>query len=504
MMFNGNKAYSPREVMRFIGISLLTFLLWRITKGYGAIITGMLVLVATTHNKPVSLIYWVLFMTLSACGNRQIFTVNIASVLIVRMTLLILSVVMVGKLLGKKQSPVLSPFCGIFVYIAWEAMISIQGFSVVISYLKLILFCSVIFAMLGIANVVIQSSRTQLRSLRAAILALLSIMIFGSVLVIPFPSISIMASKEALQQIMTGDILSLFQGMTCQSQVLGSMMGILATFILADMVFSLKRWDRLYVALFLCCPFLIYKSASRTGMGTFVAGCMMVGFLAMRSRLMGAQWKSKVIGLFSLVGLCGLILVLIIPNIRERIFSFVVKRVSADSAEVTSVNILSSRQSRIDNELQNFKRKPMLGNGFQVSDDMIGAARKSIVEYMSAPVEKGMWIFAVLEEGGAVGFVLFVGWLLVLFWMLIRRNAYVGASVFMAYIVSNLGEFSIFATTYIGGFYWTLSFAAICIDAQQEKCRKMSNQCPLQMEMSPPVESIDVWRDMQDLDCRNR
>lgn len=471
----GNAQYDKGTVVRYLLTAAVTIALWKVTMGFGAVLVSILVISAISRDKPIEMMFWVLFMTLSSGGNRQVFETNVVSVMIVRATLLLLTFILSTRLFGGgREARLITPFWGIMVYAIWECVVSLQGFQPIVSYLKLILFFCVFFAMFGVANTVNRSTRTNAKLLRSAILSLVIVIIFGSVLLIPFPSISLMTDKAALEAMLAGEVTSLFQGMTSHSQVMGPMAGIMGTFIFADLAFSIKKWDKLYLALLLCCPVLIYKSSSRTGMGTLIAGLGMTTFLVMLARGLGAHWKGRLTMAVNTFVLIGAIAVVATPNMRDKIAQFALKWSPTTGAEkVTMEEVMSSRQAKIDIALDNFKRKPLLGNGFQVSEEMAFEKRSGIAAYLTAPIEKGVWIYAILEEGGVVGMILFCGWLVVLFLLLIKRHAYIGASVFFAFLTANLGEFSLFSMTYVGGFYWTLTFAAICLDVQRMKSSDM-------------------------------
>ena len=95
--------------------------------------------------------------------------------------------------------------------------------------------------------------------------------------------------------------------------------------------------------------------------------------------------------------------------------------------------------------------------------------RKGIMSYISAPIEKGVWPTAVLEEGGIIGFILFAGFLVVAMAILYRKHAYCGLSVLWTFMFANLGEFSFFSMSYVGGFYWMLVFTGLVLDGQRMK-----------------------------------
>lgn len=463
--------YDIKVVARYLLMAVTAIAVWKATSGIGAAVISLFVIWAVIRERPIEMMFWVLFMTYTSAGNRQLMVANAVSVTTVRATLMLLSIMLVTRLMGGgREARLITPFWGIMVYVAWEAIVSFQGFSPGVSYLKLILFISVFLAMFGVANTVNRSTRTNAKLLRSAILAIITLIIGGSFLLIPFPSLSMMVDKAAIEAMLSGEGVSLFQGMTSHSQVMGPMAGILGTFLFADLAFSIKKWDKLYLALLVLCPILIYKTSSRTGMGTFIAGIGIVVFLVMRARGLGAHWKGRLMMAVNTLIVLGAIGVCAVPNIRERAAGFALKWAGgADSADVSVETMMSSRQGLIDESVRNFKAKPFQGNGFQVSADMAHQARNSIVDYLTAPIEKGVWIYAIPEEGGIIGMVLFCGWLIVLFVLLVQRHAYIGLSVFFAFLTANLGEFSMFSTSYIGGVYWTLTFAAVCLDVQRMK-----------------------------------
>ena len=467
--------YDKKAVWRYLLIAVTTIALWKFTQGFGAILVTLLVFGAIIRDKPIEMMFWVLFMTLSAGGNRELFATNIVSVMTVRVTLVVLTFFLATRLFaGGRESRLVTPFWGILAYIVWECFVSIFGFSPIVSYLKLFLFFSVFLSMFGVANTVNRSTRTNAKILRSSILALIALIILGSVAIIPFPSLSLMTSKASLEAMVAGEVTSLFKGMTTHSQVMGPMAGIMGTFLFADLAFSVKKWDKFYLLMLLACPVLIYKSSSRTGMGTLIGGIGMVCFLIMRAKGIGHSWKGKLTMTINTLIVVGAIASLLVPSVRAKAAKFALKWNNDYSTElVTMENVISTRQAKIDIALYNFKQKPFTGNGFQVSEEMQFEKRTKLTDYLTAAIEKGVWIYAILEEGGIVGMLLFSGWLVLLFYLLIKRHAYIGASVFFAFITTNLGEFSLFSMTYVGGFYWTFTFAAVCLDVQRMKAAHM-------------------------------
>ena len=470
-----NVHYDLSAIVKYGTALVLILALLKITKGFAAFLLPFLVVGPFANRKPTPVLFWVLFMTAALTGNSAVFSTNFFSLMAFRATLVLVSMLVIGKILAGRSATCLTPFLGLMIYILWECVVSVQGFDRVISYLKLILFTMIFFSFYGVANEVNLSSRINVRVLRSSILCVVMLMIVGSIALIPFPGISYMSNEDMIEQMLAGEVTSLFRGMCRHSQGMGPLAGILGTFVFADLVFSIRKWDRLYLFILLCCPIVIYKTSSRTGMGTFLAGIMMVAFLLMHSRGLAQRWKGKVTSIMIFIGIVGVVATLFVPQIRDRITKYALKWGGEEKGqELTMESMLTTRQKQIDTSKRNFKNKPFLGNGFQVSETMQGMQRSGLLSYMSAPIEKGVWVYAVLEEGGVIGFVLFAGWVLYLMVALHKRKAYVTASTFFAMLMSNFGEFGFFSLTYTGGFYWAMVFAATTLDVHRERMLNFS------------------------------
>ncbi len=105
------------------------------------------------------------------------------------------------------------------------------------------------------------------------------------------------------------------------------------------------------------------------------------------------------------------------------------------------------------------------------------------MSYLSAPMEKGTWVVAVPEETGIIGMLILCGWILALFFTLIRARAYIGLCVFWAFLTSNLGEFTMFSMTYTGAFYWALVFFGVAMDVLREREAREARQMAMGMDM---------------------
>ena len=477
MKFLADDIYDVRALRKYILFLIVFAGLSYLSKGYFFVAVPIFVLGALTGGKSVDLLFWVMLLCFTGVANPYVFPRTMVTFAIARLSLFLVAALLALRVFGRRNATIVSPFVGIFLYIGWSAVISLQGFDPIVSYLKIILFIPIYIALYAIANEVTASTRVNARAVRSAILAIVCFIVFGSLVLLPFPGISQLQARQiedvAKLVEMVAEGHSLFMGVTNHSQALGPMLGVLLTAVFADLLFSVRRWDPLYVGLLGMGVFLIVKSSSRTGMGTFIAGIAMTIWLFWQARVVGTIWKSKVTSWLFTAGIVGTMLILMVPSTRDRVFAFMLKvqrnDASVSASDVTFDNVTSTRQGLADVAMHNFRNKPFTGNGFQVSANMQHTKRNGLMDYMSAPIEKGFWPTAILEEGGVPGMMLFGGFLLVAISLLIKRHAYIGAATFWAFVVVNCGEFNFFSMSYTGGFEWALVFAAVILDGQRMK-----------------------------------
>lgn len=408
-----------------------------------------------------------------------------------RLVYIITAGVMILQVVGRKAPKQLTPLLSIMPYLVYQAITSSVGFQPIISYLKLMLFLLVFFAFYSVASAARGRDDFRFeRALRTVLLIFGCYFIFGSLALIPFPGIGKMGAAAALEQGLTVESVGLFMGITLQPQALGPAVGVIATVLLADLLFSLRRWDPLYLALLFVAPVLVYYTSSRTAMGTWLAGMCFTAFVFMCSNGVGSRWKGRALGAITLVGMLTGIALFATPGVQDKALQFVLKTgdKSVSAEEFTFERVTSSRQGLMDNSMANFEESPAIGNGFQVSSMMADMDIRSWKQLLSAPIEKGVWITAVLEEGGIFGFLLFCGFLLITFPLLLSRQAYLGACALFVFMIANLGEFSFFSTSGIGGLLWAFIFVALTLDAQ--RVARLRYQNTMGFRAFPPPQSF--------------
>lgn len=474
----------------FVWIGLTSAAL-KATGGTAMTLALPVALLALGGGNPVTLFFTVLIMISATVGNDYFFPKGMVFAMSVRATLLVLAVFMSMRASGRKTSPVLRPFMGIFLYIGWSCLSSGQGYSPIVSYLKIILFSAIYMAFYAVANEVINNIRADAARTRSVILSFATLFVAGSFALIFVPGIGIMRQTSWTDPTQIVYLESLFMGMARHSQSLGPIIAMFSVIILGDLLFSVKKADKLYVALLAMTPILIYKTSSRTAMGTYMAGLMLLIWFFMHARGFSARWKGKVMSISWFVAIFCLVAAFCVPKVRDRITSFALKRsmdTEVQKGDLTLSAITSSRQGLAESAMANFRKSPVFGNGFQVSEDMKRDHRSGLVAYLSAPIEKGVWVTAILEEGGAVGFILFAGFLIVTFSTLVKRHAYISATMLFTVALSNMGEFTIFSMSYTGGLSWALVFAAVVLDAHRLRQIGMERMFQMQMEQLMEME----------------
>lgn len=459
----------------------------RLTGGVAFLLIYPLIFSAFGKNRTELLLYCLVLDIAMVMSNSTVIPKSSLFSMVARSVYFIVAGVMVLQTVGQRQSKLLSPFLILLFYIGYMALISAKGWSPLISYLKLTLFVTVYLGFYSVANAAAIRPRVDARKFRAIYLAFAAFFILGSVLLIPFPQYGTMSSAE-MQAIMkatgagaSASFDSLFRGMALHSQSLGPVVSALGALLLADLLFSVRKWDKLFLLLLLCTPVLIYMTGSRTAMGTYIASLCFTTFVFMCARGVGSKWKGKALSALFLVGAIGGVALFGVPAVRDAALKFILKY-GDDTSEISSEQLLSTRQGAMDAQMANFAESPIIGNGFQVSKAYEGFEASNLNQLLSAPVEKGVWLTAILEEGGAFGMILFVLFIIVSSCLLWSRQAYIAWSMLVTMWVANLGEFSMFSMTSSGGLVWALTFIGAIMDAQrmrQQNAARMQGYMPI-------------------------
>ena len=471
MVMKFDAVYDKKLLMQGLFGLLLLVVAMKVTGGAGFLLIFPLVLMGFSKNKTGLLFWCLLATTVLTMTNANIAPKGSIFSIANRLIYLLVGGVMVLQVVGQRASKLMTPLLAILPYVAYMAIVSSVGWQPIISYLKLTLFTIVFFAFYSVGNATISRAQFDAVQLRSIFLCFVCFMIGGSICLLPFPGIATMSAEVYVRQGLPIPEGSLFMGMTWHSQALGPLVAIMSAMLLADLLFSIKKWDKLYLLLLALSPILIYKTGSRTAMGTYAAGLFFVTLVFMHARGVGAKWKEKALSALFLIGMLGGIAFMATPSMRQSAVQFIFKTRGAEVAKEsqTVVNLVSSRQGLVDRAIKNFHESPWIGNGFQVSEHYEEMRIISWKQLLSAPIEKGVWVAAVLEEGGVFGMLLFCLFLIIAFYCLLSRQAFIGAAGLFVLVVSNFGEFTFFSMSGNGGMLWAMIFVCTTLDAARLK-----------------------------------
>ncbi len=459
--------YDKKFLYRTIGILIALVALLKVTSGAGYLLVLPIAFGAFFQKKPETVLFWVAVSMTMVMGNNYLMPKSSIFMLSQRIMVMSFGLLIILQMAAKKKATSVKPFLFLLPYLFFMILPSSMGWMPLISFLKLSLFVIVYSAYLGISNEAALSSRASLPKMRAMLLAIAAFYIVGSILLIPFPAISQLSGQAYLDAIRSGrNVTSLFKGMSLHSQALGPMITMISIFLFADWVLAVRRWSWLHAGLFFLCPILIYKTSSRTAMGSFIFGILCVAYCVARERGIGARWRGKVKSAIGVFLLLLMVAVAVVPSLRDAVARYAMKwDQNAVAADFNVEGALVTRQGAIDSQLDNFKKKPVFGNGFQVAEYTAYQKLNSWKDYLSSPVEKGVWVTAILEEGGVVGMILFLSFLILAGFYLLAYRAYMALSMLVTMMVLNLGEFTLFSISAVGGFSWMLVFIAAAVDA---------------------------------------
>ena len=365
------------------------------------------------------------------------------------------------------------PLGGIIPFMFVAMVSSVNGWVPKISYLKIINFLVFMIGIwLGTQNM--QSKYNDLFAFRAMLLAIAAFFILGSLFLLPFPEVSYLSSlrayaqggaeeaavaaQEMIKSQLAGDVnaySALFCGITNQAQCLAPVMVILFSWVVCDMLFIEKqiRWPHLLLMI-VAIP-LLYLTRSRVALVSLLASLCMIYFYALRKIEISRRVKQIVMHGMIVFGF-----LLMLGAVAAEIHSDAISRwmrktndVEDDDRSLTEA-MTTSRMGLFEYSMYEFHRSPMIGSGFQVSEQHLDLIHRSNGMILSAPIEKGLLPVMVLGETGIVGAIFFLFFIISFYVTATNRRLYVTITLFTIFFATNLGEATFFSPGGNGGMLW--------------------------------------------------
>lgn len=377
------------------------------------------------------------------------------------------------------------PFGALWAYLLILSISSMTGYFPLISYLKLFNFAFFMFATCMMVRCA-QVNDESLLEARAAFLSVALIMVIGSLAMYFFPDVGYSMNIRYMQrhgfyvsgQQMLESKDSLFNGMTWHSQALAPMVAISFMYVAIDMFFIEQRIRLIHLGMLIASPIVMFMTRSRTAMLSVAVGMCVFIMYAQGKVNLPRRTKTHIkliVATFVLVAIgIGTYL-----EIKDDVFLRWIRKtedVETDTRTLTDA-ISSTRMGAVEENTEDFINNPILGVGFQVSRNLKDFYQEGTwVSIFTAPVEKGITPLVVFAEGGILGGLCFIVFVVLFYASCARRRNIALAILFSVILASNMGEATFFAPSGAGGYLWVFTFlgglvadVSIKVEAQTHK-----------------------------------
>lgn len=366
------------------------------------------------------------------------------------------------------------PYVGLFAYVVYMIIPSTFGWFPAISYLKILFFMTYVYGLLCCGYLAVTSPDGVLH-LRMGVLSIAAFYIWGSAISYFFPSVgfSMQISKAAIYGISAAESLSnsvtLFSGLFFHSQTLGPVVAILTGLILCDMLFVEHKFTIGHIMAASPGPILMYMSRSRTALLTFAVLIFVGVYIAARDSSLPALVKRRVRFIAFGVAFCVLGLAVTLEVTRGTMSNWILKGVDVSMQGHTVTDITGSRLGKVDENLYDFRKNPYIGKGFQTHELHRALFQEGVINYFFAPVEKGVLPLMILGEGGVLGGVLFVAFIMHFIAGCTRKRMFAQVVLFAGFIAANMGEAMFFSPSAAGGDMWLIViFGGLAVDVSAD------------------------------------
>lgn len=336
---------------------------------------------------------------------------------IAKVTVLLIPLLMVVGGRGTQSDEKL-PLTTMTLFLAVAFLSSMHGWVPLISYLKIVNFGVFMFGLYLVSRG-LDRKPEDIFFVRAFILALTALFVYGSLVALAFPGVAYYTSlkgavdaegmgyAEDVFYNLSADGMTLFSGITIHSQFLGPALACLAGVLLADMLLVEKKLNKLHLAVLLPMPVMLYMTRARVGVLAFVVLGAVILFYMMPQAQLDAKTRRH---LKNLMYFCAAVVVAgcLYTEHQDHAISRLIRKTN-DTADARSLTeaATSSRMGLIAESMKDFNLNPMLGKGFQVSEQLLTKRLTHWQDFFSASIEKGLLPTMLLGEVGLLGTALF-------------------------------------------------------------------------------------------------
>ena len=361
------------------------------------------------------------------------------------------------------------PLGMMFFFLLCAAVSSVGGWSPEVSYMKLVFFTTFIFSILFGARGFV-GRPDEILKFRAALLGFALFLVFGSLAVLPFPEIAYMTSMKYQlrefgaevaaemfkeQAAANEEMRALFGGITNHSQAFSPVLAATGAWALCDMLFVERRFDWMHLAVIGLSIPMLYMTRSRLALLVMVVTCGVVTFYLLNAIRVSQRVKARATSTM-ILGALALIVAAFVMQSRSQGMSKWLRKTKDLGGDNRSLSeaVTESRMGAIEMMMEDYKRNPVLGMGFQVTPMVRDLVKHSKGLVFSAPIEKGILPLMVLSETGILGSVAFVTFLICFYAGCSIKKLRTTATLFTILLTTNMGEATFFSPGNTGGVLW--------------------------------------------------
>lgn len=360
------------------------------------------------------------------------------------------------------------PLSIIYLYLTVAMASSAIGYCPEISFLKILNFFIFITGLyIGTRNIHI--SKNDIQEIRHTFIAVAIIIVYGSLLTLPFPSIAYFTSLSGTllewgfayaNDVFAQGGTRLFSGITVHSQCLGPVASCCFAWILCDMWLVEKRLEKLHLAILVPIPIISFMTRSRLSFLVLITALIVTSFYCIpHAKITKKERTNFWIAISSAVFLMTAIA--IGAEIKNRAISRWIRKTDDLTEDSRSLGdaITASRQGKIHEMMKDWQRDYLLGCGFQVTSNTKELLRTRRISKFSAPIEKGILPIMVLSETGILGALVFLAFLIAFFSLCAKKKYTATITLFIVFLSSNMGEATFFSPSGAGGLLWIILVA---------------------------------------------
>lgn len=454
------------SVVKGMVLLLLAMLACKYTKGGGAALIALVTfMMAVTGRIGWALIGYCLFPFMVVM-NPHILPRTGLTALILRLAPMAITVVLLTSG-ASRQGRHQIPLGMMYLYLFVACICSINGYYPTISYLKVV-NCLILFLGLSLGFRNIDQRPQEVITVRQFFLVITAFIVFGSLMMwLVMPGAAYMTTvheiieeegmeaANAAVRAMSGK--KLFAGVTNQSQCLATVLPCSLAWLACDMFFIEKRISKFHVATILSGLPLVYLTRSRSALLTSMMAALFIYFYCLKRVNIRQSVKRKMHSAMMALGVLVAIGMGVMEARNHAISAWLRKTDDvAGDARGLGEAFTSSRMGKVEENMADFKRNPIMGTGFQVTYAMKYQFRNHKGLILSASLEKSILPLMVLGETGIVGGLVFLIFIISFYAGCIKNRYYCCATLHTVFLVTNMAESTYFSPGGAGGYMWVL------------------------------------------------